>query len=227
MKGSFLKVGDLVRLVTATFILLLSGQWSLQSQEVEPADSLVRHSPDYRYNAGEEETSGPLVPGGVQEFSGSSVLLLNQFGSFSFRNNGIKVSAETKKYRFYSSYLYQNYNGYLSHSNEYWNIANAGLSTTPSAHTSLTIEGSYLSGLVKLPGSLTKAEFEQDPYRADQRAIDRDEKNIPVSGTLGIRYAARFGKSLNNGVEISVNSALDNYQSATREYRIVSRYGLG
>ena len=207
--------------------LLLMGYSTLFSQEYESIDSATYEFVNYRYNSGEEETSGPKVPDGLKDFSASSVSLYNEFGSFSSRTNGLKVSAGSEHYNFHTAYLYRNYSGYLAHSSEYWNIVDVGLKTTPSAHTSLTILGTYLNGRVNLPGSLTKTEFEQDPYRADQRAIDRDEKNIPVTGTLNIKYEAEFGKSLNNKVEILVRSDINNYQSATREYRIVSRYGIG
>jgi iron complex outermembrane receptor protein len=200
---------------------------SLFSQENESESFAGNPSIDFRYIGGEEEIAAPKVPEGLTDFSVSSFVLLNQFGSFSLRNNGLKASVSTKNFNFFTAYLYQNYQGYRAHSNEYWHIAHAGIKTTPSTHTSLTILGSYVNGEIKQPGSLTKAEYEKDPFRADQRAVDRDEKTIPIGGSLDIKYEAKFGKSLNHEIEISAFSDINSFHSATREYRIVNRYGIG
>jgi len=208
------------------FILLCSANTSLFAQENEEADTSISPSANFRYNAGEEQVAGPILPDGLKDFTASSVSLINQFGSFSFRNNGLKATVSSGKYDFFASYIYQNYNGYQAHSTQYWNVANIGLRITPSLNSSLTILASYVTGFVRLPGSLTKEEYEQDPFRADQRAIDRDEKNIPVNSGLDIKYETRFGKTLNNRVEVAAHSAINNFESATREYRIVGRYGV-
>jgi iron complex outermembrane recepter protein len=208
-------------------IILFLFHSSLFSQENESPGFTVNPSIDFRYIGSEEELAAPKVPEGLTDFSVSSLSIFNQFGSFSLRNNGIKASVSTKNFNFFSAYLYQNYQGYRAHSSEYWHIAHAGIKTTPSANSSLTILGSYANGEIKLPGSLTKAEYEKDPLSADQRAVNRDEKTIPIGGSLDIKYKAKFGKSLNHEIEISAFSDLNNFRSATREYRIVNRYGIG
>jgi outer membrane receptor protein involved in Fe transport len=101
------------------------------------------------------------------------------------------------------------------------------LKALPSANTSLVILGSFVNGLVRLPGSLTKSEFDLNPYGADQRSIDRDEKTIAGKGSVDIKYDAKFGKALNNDIEISAFGTLGTFSSATREYRIINSYGLG
>jgi len=205
---------------------LVYGPLALFAQESEKADTGSISYINARYNAGEEETAGPELPAELTQFSESSVLLLNEFGSFGARNNGLRISAETKKYQFFTSYLYRNYGGYLAHSSEYWNIFNIGVRVTPSDHSSLTVLGGYANGMVKLPGSLTKDEFGQDPYQADPRSVERDEKNSPSRGNLDISYETSFGRSLQHAVEVVVSTERDFYESATREYRIVSGYGL-
>ena len=173
------------------------------------------------------------APGGVAnfindiEFRRSSIVQFNQFGSFGLRKNGVKAAVKTDKYRFLTTYSYQNYDGYRAHNNEYWHILNMVLETTPSEHTRLTILGYFVDGMIKLPGSLTKAEFEQDPYQANQRSVDRDEKRITTKGRIGIRYNATFGRNLNNEVEVTAYGTIKYFERTSRLYRIINRYGLG
>jgi len=173
------------------------------------------------------------APGGVVnfindiEFRRSSVVQFNQFGSFRLARNGLKVAVKTDKYRFLTTYNYQNYDGYRTHNNEYWHILNLVLETTPSEHTRLTILGYFVDGMIKLPGSLTRAEFEQDPYQANQRSVDRDEKRITTKGRLGIRYNATFGRNLNNDIEVTAYGTIKYFERTSRLYRIINRYGLG
>jgi len=173
------------------------------------------------------------APGGVAnfmndiEFDRSSVVQFNQFGSFGLRKNGIKAAIRTPKYRFLTTYSYINYDGYRQHNNENWHIVNMVLEATPSPHTKLTILGYFVDGLIKLPGSLTKAEFEADPYQADQRSIDRDEKRITTKGRVGIRYDATFGGNLNNEIEITAYGTIKYFERTAKDYRIIDRYGFG
>lgn len=134
------------------FLVFLMSCSSVFSQESVIVDFSKEYPDEFRYNAGEEETAGPKIPGELTDFSESSLMLFNKFGSFSFRDNGLKVSAGTNRNRFFTSYLYRNYDGFRNHSEEYWNILDIGLQTAPSINTNLTLFGSYLSGRVKLPG---------------------------------------------------------------------------
>jgi iron complex outermembrane receptor protein len=173
------------------------------------------------------------APGGVASFfndigfTRSSITSLNQFGSFGLRKNGFKAAIRTPQYGFLGTYSYINYDGYRVHNNEYWNIINLVLETTPSDHTSLKILGYYVDGEIKLPGSLTKAEFDADPWQASQRSVDRDEKRITTKGRLGIRYNALFGGNLNNEIEVTSFVALKYFERTAKDYRIISRYVFG
>ena len=173
------------------------------------------------------------APGGVAnfindiEFNRSSIVQFNQFGSFGLARNGVKAEVKTDKYRLLTTYSYQNYDGYRPHNNEYWHILNIVLEATPSANTNLKILGYFVDGAIKLPGSLTKEEFEADPYMASQRSVDRDEKRITTKGRIGIRYDAKFGRSLNNEIEVTSYGTIKYFERTARDYRIISRYGLG
>jgi len=173
------------------------------------------------------------APGGVAnfindiDFDRSSVIQFNQFGSFGLHKNGFKAAVKTDKYRLLTTYSYVNYDGYRQHNNENWHILNMVVETTPSAHTKLSILGYFVDGIIKLPGSLTKEEFEQDPWQADQRSIDRDEKRITTKGRMGIRYDATFGGNLNNEIEVTAYGTIKFFDRTAKDYRIINRYGLG
>jgi len=173
------------------------------------------------------------APGGVVNFINdigfhlSSITQFNQLGSYGLYRNGIKVAVRTKNYGLLTTYSYQNYDGYREHNGEYWHILNMVLETKPSDNTSLKILGYFVDGQIKLPGSLTKEEFEADPWQADQRSIDRDEKRITTKGRLGIRYNASFGDSLNNEIEITSFGTIKYFERTAKDYRIISRYGFG
>ncbi len=173
------------------------------------------------------------APGGVVnffndiEFDRSSVRGFGEVGSFGLSRSGFKAAVRTDNYRFLTTYSYQNYDGYRVHNNEYWHILNIVAEATPSAHSRLTILGYFVDGLIKLPGSLNKAEFEQDPLQANPRSVDRDEKRITTKGRIGIRYNATFGRKLNHDIEITTYGTIKYFERTSKEYRIINRYGLG
>jgi hypothetical protein len=103
-------------------------------------DSVV----SFRYMAGEESVAAPLYPEGFSGFSDPMFQLLNQFGSFGFRNNGLKIATQSDRWDFYSSYFYQNYDGYLDHSQSSWNVAEIGIRAKPSTRSSLFVRGGLL-----------------------------------------------------------------------------------
>ncbi|RLD54449.1 MAG: hypothetical protein DRI97_11485 [Bacteroidetes bacterium] len=173
------------------------------------------------------------APGGVVnfindiDFPRSFITQFNEFGSFGMRRNGIKLGIRTDKYGMLNTYSYQQYDGYREHNSEHWHILNTVVETRPSENTSLKILFYFVDGMIRLPGSLTKEEFEQDPYQADPRAIDRDLKRISTKGRLAIRYNARFGKKLNNEIEITTYGTLKYFERTSRQYRIINRQGMG
>jgi iron complex outermembrane recepter protein len=173
------------------------------------------------------------APGGVanflndMDFNRSSVVQFNQFGSFGLHKNGFKAAVKTDKYRLLTTYSYVNYDGYRQHNSEYWHILNMVLEASLSAHSKISILGYFVDGAIRLPGSLTKEEFAQDPWQADQRSVDRDEKRITTKGRLGIRYDAVFGRKLNNEIEITAYGTIKFFERTSRDYRIINRYGLG
>lgn len=173
------------------------------------------------------------APGGVVNFTNdigfhrSHVTQFNQFGSFGLQRNGIKAAVRTKNYGLLTTYSRQRYEGYRAHNQEDWHILNLVLETKPGKHSSLKILGYFVDGQIRLPGALTKEEFEADPYMADPRSVDRDQKRISTKGRLGIRYHTAFGQKLNNEIEVTTYGTIKYFERTSREYRIINRYGLG
>ncbi|HEX9251468.1 MAG TPA: TonB-dependent receptor [Ignavibacteriaceae bacterium] len=173
------------------------------------------------------------APGGVINFindinfSKSFVSQHNEFGAFELRNNGLKVGIRTDKYGFMNTYTYHTYQGYRPHSEDYWHILNTVLESMPGDNTNLQFLGYLATGMIRLPGSLTKEEFERDPFQAAQQEVNRDVKRISKKGRAGIRFTSKFGSSLNNDIEVIGYGTIKYFERTARTYRIFDRYGLG
>ena len=173
------------------------------------------------------------APGGVINFINdiyfpySFVTQFNEFGSFDLRRNGLKFGIRTDKYGLLGTYSYHNYKGFRPHSEDYWHIFNTVVDLLPGDGTNLQILGYFVDGLIKLPGSLTKEEFDEDAYQAAQREVDRDSKRITTKGRLGLKFNTKFGKNNNQEIEILPYGTIKYFHRTAAEYRIMNRYGLG
>src|SRR4030066_15855 len=173
------------------------------------------------------------APGGVINFINdiyfpySFATQFNEFGSFDLRRNGLKFGVRTDKYGLLGTYSYHNYKGYRPHSEDYWHIFNTVVDVLPGDGTNLQIYGYFVDGLIKLPGSLTKEEFKEDPYQAAQREVDRDSKRLTTKGRLGLKFNTKFGKNNNQEIEILPYGTIKYFHRTAADYRIMNRYGLG
>ena len=173
------------------------------------------------------------APGGVInfindiEFPQSFAINFNDFGSFGLRRNGIKAGIRTDDYAFLTTYSYHNFDGYRDHSQDYWHILNTVLETTPGDGSRLNIFGYFVDGLLRLPGSLTKAEFDADPLQADSVQVSRDTRRLTKKGRLGLRFNTFFGKKDNNELELTAYGTIKYFHRTSRDYKIIDRYGIG
>ncbi len=173
------------------------------------------------------------APGGVVNFindinfPNNFVTVFNDFGSYNLRRNGFKVGFRTPDYGFLVTYTYHNYKGYRAHSEDYWHIVNTVLETDPGKNTNLQFLGYFTTGLIRLPGSLTKKEMDANPFQAAKREVDFDFRRISKKGRIGVRLNSKFGESLNNEVEITTYGTIKYFERTQRNYRIINRYGLG
>ncbi len=173
------------------------------------------------------------APGGVinfisdLNFSRSHVSQFNQYGSFGLSSNGFKVAVKERNYRFLTTYNYHASKGFRDHSQDYWHILNSTLETTPTPLSKLTLLGYYVTGLIKLPGSLTQAQYDKDPFQPNKRDVDRDAKRISKKGRIGIRYETAFDEDRNNEIEITGYGTIKYFHRTAATYRIFNRSGIG
>ena len=172
------------------------------------------------------------APGGVINFINdinfpySFIEQFNEFGSYELRQNGIKFGVRTDKYGFMGTYTYHNYAGYRPHSQDYWNIFNAKLDLLPGDGSNLQFLGYYVDGLIKLPGSLTLDQFNEDPYQANQRDVDRDASRVTRKGRFGLLFDTDFGGSKHQ-FQILPYGTIKYFNRTAATYRIINRYGIG
>lgn len=173
------------------------------------------------------------APGGVVNFinniyfPASYATSFNDYSEFNLRRNGLKLGIRTSDYGFIATYTYHNYKGFRAHSEDYWHILNLVLETIPNDRSKLEILGYFTSGLIRLPGSLTKAEFDADPYQSAKREVDFDFRRISKKGRVGIRFNSFFGEGNSNEIEITTYGTIKYFERTQRDYRVMNRYGIG
>ena len=173
------------------------------------------------------------APGGVInfindiDFPRTFAVNFNDFGEYGLRRNGIKAGVKSNDYTFLTTYTYSNFDGYREHSQDYWHILNTVLQLEPGDKTKLDIYGYYVDGLIKLPGSLTKAEFNDDPLQANKTDVERDSKRLTKKGRVGLRFNSAFGKKSNNEIEVTTYGTIKYFHRTAKDYRIMDRYGVG
>ena len=173
------------------------------------------------------------APGGVINFinditfNHTFAVNFNQVGSYGLRENGIKTGVKTDDYRFLLTYKYHNFDGFRKHSEDYWNILNTVLEVTPTDRSQLKILGYMAFGLIRLPGSLTRSEFDADPYASAQREIDLDFRRISNKGRVGLSFTSQLDKKGNNELQILGYGTIKYFERADSRYRIINRHGLG
>ena len=173
------------------------------------------------------------APGGVINFFTDKyfprpfVLSDNEFGSYDLRKNGLKFGLTSNDERFMATYSYENYNGYRYHSQEYQSRFNSIYEADLNPVSTISLYGYYVNGLIKLPGSLTLAQFNENYLQANPRDASRDSKRISNKGRLGITYNTKFGKNYNNFLEVTGYGTIKDLSRTAATYRIFTRYGVG
>ncbi|MBX2992940.1 MAG: TonB-dependent receptor [Bacteroidetes bacterium] len=173
------------------------------------------------------------APGGVinfisdLNFTRSHVTQFNEFGSFGLSSNGFKAAVKTDQYRFLATYNYHSARGFREHSQDYWHIFNSAVETQPSELSRLTLIGYYVSGLIRLPGSLTRARYDEDPFQPNTRDVGRDAKRITQKGRLGIRFETALDEDRKNEVEVTGYGTMKYFHRTAATYRVFNRNGIG
>ncbi len=173
------------------------------------------------------------APGGVINFINdigpgpSSVLSFNETGSFGLRGNGVKAKFNSPEYRSLATYQNHGARGFRPHSSDSWHIVNAGVQVTPGDFTTLAVHLYYVDGIIRLPGSLTRAKFDADPWQANPRDVSRDARRLTKKGRLGVRYSAFFGAERQHEIEVTGYGTVKYFERLARTFRIFNRNGVG
>ena len=206
----------------------------------EPDGETVIDEIDFTSLAGVEVVKGNLsslyanAPGGVIDFktdyyfNEDYAATYNQFGKFGFRQNGFKAGIKNSENRLFLSYYYRNLDGYRKHSQEYQHLLNAVYEGYLGSRSSITLLGDYVDGFNRLPGPLTKEEYNTDPYMASPLALAKDFRRITRKGKLAVKYRTGFGGPEENEVEIAAYGGIKELTKVDNEYYTLStRYSLG
>ncbi len=175
----------------------------------------------------------PNAPGGVInffndiDFTQSHVIQFNEFASFNTRNNGIKMGLKGDGYKFLATLTHHTAQGYRPHSYDYWNIVNSVYETSPNENSKLSVLFYYVDGIIKLPGSLTQAQYSADPMMGNPRDLKNDAKRVTKKGRIGVRYDTFFGDNRNDELEITGYGTVKYFERTAGTYRIFNRNGFG
>ena len=208
--------------------------------ESEADGETVLDAIDFTSLGGVEVVKGNLsslyanAPGGVIDFKTDYhfpedfVTTNNQFGKFGLRQNGFKVGLKDNTNRFFLSYYYRNLNGYRKHSSEYQHLVNSIYEGYLGTRSSITILGNYVDGFLRLPGSLTKEEFNADPFQANTLAESLDFRRLTKKGRVAVRYRTGFGEPDEHEIEITGYGGIKELTKVDNEfYSMSTRYSLG
>jgi iron complex outermembrane receptor protein len=171
------------------------------------------------------------APGGVINFISdtgyerSFGVMFNRFGSFDLRQNGFKAGVRTERHGLLTTYSYHNAEGYREHSDDYWHIANVVVEVNPRDAARLNIYAYFADGRIRLPGSLTREQYDADPLQANPRDVARDTKRLSTKGRLGMRFAADVGDD--DELELTGYATIKYFERTSSTYRILNRDGLG
>ncbi|HZY09733.1 MAG TPA: TonB-dependent receptor, partial [Bacteroidota bacterium] len=173
------------------------------------------------------------APGGVINFINdvhfpqSFASSFRDIGSFGLQNSGFKTGIRSEHYRFLTTYNYHAAKGFRGHSEDNWHIVNTVLETSPQDFSHLYIYGYFVDGLIRLPGSLTKSDFEKDPFQPNNRDVSRDAKRVTKKGRVGIRFDTFFGEDHNNELDLIAYGTIKYFERTARTYRLFNRSGVG
>jgi len=208
--------------------------------ESDPDGESVTDAIDFTSLGGVDVVKGNMsslyanAPGGVVDFRTDMyfpenfVTSMNQFAKFGYRQNGFKFGLKDNNQRVFVSYYYRNIDGYRQHSAEYQNLVNAVYEGYLGTRSSITVMGNYVNGLIETPGSLTKEEFDEDPFMAAPLSLSQDTRKVNKKGRIAFKYKTGFGAPDENQIEIMGYGAQKEFQKVDNEYfNLSTRYSLG
>ena len=208
--------------------------------ESEPDGESVIDAIDLTSLGGVEVVKGNLstlysnAPGGVINFitdiyfPKNYIGTFNQMAKFGYRQNGFKLGLKNQDNRLFFSYNYRNIDGFRKHSRESQHLVNSIYEAFIGTNSVISIHSNFVNSVSFLPGSLTKAEFESDPFAADPSAIAQNFRKITKKGRVASRYITNFGDKQQNELELTGLIGIKELTKVDNEYySINTRYTLG
>jgi len=108
------------------------------------------------------------------------------------------------------------------------NRVNALYEVDVTPKSKLTLYSYYVNTLIKLPGSLTLAQYTENDTAANVRSVSRDEKRFTEKGRIGITYSTNIdSKNMNHAFELTGYGTIKYFNRVARTFRIFNRFGLG
>lgn len=152
----------------------------------------------------------------------------NQYGKFGLRQNGIKAGFKDNDQKLFVTYKYRNLDGYRAHSSEYQHLLNTVYEAFVGSKSSLSFHANFVDGFNRLPGSLTRSEFETDPFMADPLALSQDYRRVTKKGRIAGKYITHFSETQKYELEIIGFGGIKELEKADNEfYTLTTRYSLG
>jgi len=208
--------------------------------ESDPDGESVLDAIDFTSLGGVEVAKGNLsslyanAPGGVINFMSdlyfprSYVGAISQAGQFGLLHGGIKVGLLNTNNRVLFTHNYSNLDGYREHSQQYLNLVNFVYEAYLPDLSTISVLGNYVNGLNKLPGPLTREEFDTDPFQASPIALSQDFKRITRKGKLGVRYKTEFNEPRKNELELTLYGAFKDLERTDNDfYTFAERRTMG
>jgi iron complex outermembrane receptor protein len=148
------------------------------------------------------------------------------FGSYGFRKEMLQIGAKLDAGRFFLSLGNTNSNGWRYHSGSTQTLLNTGIVSSLGERTSLGVYLTGTSNLFRIPGPLSRQQFDSLAVQADSSFIRRDERRINRIGRLGTTLS--YDLDQHNTVSSSAFIAAKNLQRSERNrYRDFTRYHVG
>jgi len=208
--------------------------------ESEPDGESVIDAIDFTSLGGVEVVKGNLsslyanAPGGLINFVTDTYFpkdyigTVNQFGKFGLRQTGLKVGLKNNDNRLFVSYKYRNIDGYRKHSSEYQHLINTVYEAFVGTKSTISLHANFVNGFNRIPGSLTKDEFDSDPYMADPLAVSQDYRRITKKGRVAGKFITHFGDEQQFEFELIGFGGIKEFEKADNEfYTLTTRYSLG
>lgn len=159
--------------------------------------------------------------------------LQTTFGSFGYRKEAINVGTPLGSGKFFMYVSNTNFDGWRHHSASTRALINTGIVSPIGENTTVGVYATATSNLFRIPGPLTKPQFDSDPKQAQADTnnykpsyVERDERRFNRLGRLGVNLSHNFDE--NNSITAMLFATQKFLQRSERNtFRDFTRYHIG